>query len=205
MASALVIRLVIFYRHRPWNDGVLYGALYFRTHTRFDPLVAGILLAVVHKRYGKEHRALAGGAVPPRAARASGARAACGCCSSRRCSAADQVQLVHVFAWGTVTSLMYLASVPLALYGEGMVCRWLAAPVFRRMATVGYGVYLVHIPVIDHIMVPAARAAQGRHWSMLFVWPAVLVATMSLSLAVGYVLHVIVEKPALRLRDRFAG
>jgi len=85
------------------------------------------------------------------------------------------------------------------------VCRWLAAPVFRRMATVGYGVYLVHIPVIDHIMVPAARAAQGRHWPMVFVWPTVVAATMTLSLAIGYVLHVIVEKPALRLRDRFAG
>jgi peptidoglycan/LPS O-acetylase OafA/YrhL len=36
------------------------------------------------------------------------------------------------------------------------------------------------------------------------VWPAAVVATMSLSLAIGYLLHVIVEKPALRLRDRFA-
>ena len=100
---------------------------------------------------------------------------------------------------------MYLASVPLALYGEGAVCRWLSAPVFRRLATVGYGVYLVHIPVIDHIMVPAARAAQERHWSMLFVWPTVLVSTMATSTAIAYALHVIVEKPALRLRDRFAG
>jgi peptidoglycan/LPS O-acetylase OafA/YrhL len=204
MASALVIRLVIFYRHRPWNDGVLYGALYFRTHTRFDPLVAGILLAVVHKRYGKDiarwldapfHRALL--ALP--------ALACLWLLLFPGMFGGREIQLVHVFAWGTVTSIMYLTSVPLALYGEGMVCRWLAAPVFRRMATVGYGVYLVHIPVIDHIMVPAARAAQGRHWPMVFVWPTVVAATMTLSLAIGYVLHVIVEKPALRLRDRFAG
>jgi peptidoglycan/LPS O-acetylase OafA/YrhL len=204
MASALVIRLVIFYRHRPWNDGVLYGALYFRTHTRFDPLVAGILLAVVHKRYGKDiarwldapfHRALL--ALP--------ALACLWLLLFPGMFGGREIQLVHVFAWGTVTSIMYLTSVPLALYGEGMVCRWLAAPVFRRMATVGYGVYLVHIPVIDHIMVPAARAAQGRHLPMVFVWPTVVAATMTLSLAIGYVLHVIVEKPALRLRDRFAG
>jgi peptidoglycan/LPS O-acetylase OafA/YrhL len=204
MASALVIRLVIFYRHRPWSDGVLYGALYFRTHTRFDPLVAGILLAVVHKRYGKDiarwleapfHRALL--ALP--------ALACLWVLLSPGMFGMDKLQLVHVFAWGTLTSIMYLTSVPLALYGNGMVCRWLAAPVFRRMATVGYGVYLVHIPVIDHVMVPAARAAQGHHWSMLFVWPTVLVATMALSLTIGYALHVIVEKPALRLRDRFAG
>ena len=65
--------------------------------------------------------------------------------------------------------------------------------------------YLVHIPIIDHIMVPAGRAAQARHWSMLFVWPATLAATFLLSLVVAYALHVLVEKPSLRLRDRLAG
>jgi peptidoglycan/LPS O-acetylase OafA/YrhL len=204
MASALVIRLVIFYRHRPWNDGVLYGALYFRTHTRFDPLVAGILLAVVHARYGK---AIARWLQAPfhRALLALPALACLWLLLFPAMFGPDKIQLVHVFAWGTVTSIMYLASVPLALYGEGMVCRWLSLPLFRRMATVGYGVYLVHIPVIDHIMVPAARAAQGRHWSMIFVWPTVVAATMVFSSAIAYALHVIVEKPALRLRDRFAG
>jgi peptidoglycan/LPS O-acetylase OafA/YrhL len=200
----LVVRLVIYYRHRPWADGELYGALYFRTHTRFDPLVAGIAIAIVHQRYGERiarwledpfHRALL--ALP-----------ALGCLWMLLVPTMfgiDKVQLFHVFAWGTITSLMYFASVPLALYDQGMVCRWLSAPVFRHMATLGYGVYLVHIPIIDHVMVPVARAAQGRHWSMLFVWPMVLVATMALSLAFGYALHVLVEKPALRLRDRFAG
>jgi peptidoglycan/LPS O-acetylase OafA/YrhL len=203
MASALAIRLVIFFRHRPWNDGVLYGALYFRTHTRFDTLVAGILLAVVHQRYGKSvarwlespfHRAVLG--LP--------ALACLWLLLFPGMFGADKVQLVHVFAWGTVTSIMYLAAVPLALYGKGVVCRCLAAPVFRRLATVGYGVYLVHIPVIDHIMVPAARAAQERHWPMLFVWPTVVAATMALSTAIGYALHLLVEKPSLRLRDRLA-
>jgi peptidoglycan/LPS O-acetylase OafA/YrhL len=203
MMSALVIRLVIFYRHRPWNDGNLYGALYFRTHTRFDPLVAGILLAVIHRRYGQDiarwlaapfHRALL--ALP-----------GLGCLwllLTPGMFGSDKVQLVHVFAWGTVTSVMYLALLPLALYGDGMVCRWLASPIYRRMATIGYGVYLVHIPVIDHVMVPIAKAAQGRHWSMFFVWPAAVAATMALSLAIAYALHLLVEKPSLRLRDRLA-
>src|SRR5258708_9105051 len=111
--------------------------------------------------------------------------------------------MVQVFAWGTIKSLMWLAVVTLALYGKGTVCRWLAAPVFRSMATVGYGVYLVHIPIIDHVMVPASRAAQARHWPMLLVWPAALTSTMLLSLAISYGLHVVVEKPALRFRERF--
>jgi peptidoglycan/LPS O-acetylase OafA/YrhL len=203
MLVALATRLFIYLRYRPWSDPVLYGALYFRTHTRFDTLVAGILLAVVHQKYGKDiarwleapfHRALLG----------LFALTCLWLLLFPETFGSEHVQLVHVFAWGTITSAMYLACLPMALYGEGPVWRWLGAPVFRRLATVGYGVYLVHIPIIDHIMVPAARAAQQHHWSMLFVWPAALASTMVLATAIAYVLHVVVEKPSLRLRDRFA-
>jgi peptidoglycan/LPS O-acetylase OafA/YrhL len=201
--APLIVRLCIFYGRAPWNDLDLYGAVYFRTHTRFDPLVAGIVLALVHQRWGKDlvvwlkepfHRALL--ALP-----------ALGCLwllLRPNMFGAENVQLVHIFAWGTVTSVMYLGLVPLALYGEGWIVRWLSVPLFRRMATLGYGVYLVHIPIIDHIMVPAARAAQARHWSMLLVWPACLVSTFLLSLAIAYGLHVLVEKPSLRVRERLA-
>ncbi len=203
-ASALVVRLVIYSRHRPWSDFDLYGALYFRTHTRFDPLVAGIVLAVVHKSYGKRlaawlrapfHRALL--ALP-----------SLGCLwllVHPAMFGLDALQVVHLFAWGTVTSVMYLGLVPLALYGEGWIVEMLSSPVFRRLATLGYGVYLVHIPIIDHVMVPIARAAQGRHVSMVLVWPAAVASTMALALGVGYALHVLIERPALRVRDRVAG
>ena len=40
---------------------------------------------------------------------------------------------------------------------------------------------------------------------MAIVWPVSLVALMGASLAVAYVLHVLVEKPSLRLRERLAG
>lgn len=202
--SALVIRLVIYFRHPgPWNDMELYGALYFRTHTRFDTLVAGILLAIVHQRWGRDiaqwlrdpfHRALV----------ALGSLACLWLLLRPIMFGVERLQIVHLFAWGTVTSVMYLGLVPLALYGEGWICRALSAPVFRNMATLGYGVYLVHIPIIDHVMVPMARAAQDRGWSMLAVWPASLAATMLLSLGIGYALHVLVEKPSLRLRERLS-
>lgn len=201
--AALVVRLVIFYRGAPWSDMELYGAVYFRTHTRFDPLVAGIILAVVHQRWGKDltvwlkqpfHRVLL--ALP----------ALTGFWFLLRATATlpDHAQLIRLFLWGTVTSVMYLCLVPLALYGEGWVVRGLSAPFFRRLATLGYGVYLVHIPIIDHVMVPAGRAAQARHWSMALVWPVALASTFALSLLLAYVLHVVVEKPSLRLRDRIA-
>jgi peptidoglycan/LPS O-acetylase OafA/YrhL len=63
----------------------------------------------------------------------------------------------------------------------------------------------VHIPIINHVMVPIAKVAQDRHVSMLLVWPAALASTFVLAHVAGYVLHVLVEKPCLRLRERFAG
>jgi peptidoglycan/LPS O-acetylase OafA/YrhL len=202
--AALVVRLVIFYRGAPWNDMELYGKVYFRTYTRFDLLVAGIMIAIVHQRWGKDiavwlkapfHRVLL--ALP--------ALACFWMLVRSTAELPDHAQILRMFLWGTVTSVMYFGLVPLALYGDGWVVRALSLPFFRRLATLGYGVYLVHIPIIDHIMVPAGRAAQTRHWSMLFVWPATLAATFLLSLLVAYALHIVVEKPSLRLRDRFAG
>jgi peptidoglycan/LPS O-acetylase OafA/YrhL len=202
--TALVVRLAIYYGGEPWNDMDLYGAVYFRTHTRFDPLVAGILIAIVHQRWGKDiavwlkapfHRALL--ALP-----------ALGCFWFLLRSALtlpEHAQIIRMFLWGTMTSVMYFGIVPLALYTDGAIVRFLSAPFFRRLATLGYGVYLVHIPIIDHLMVPAGKAAQAAHWSMLYVWPLALVSTFLLSVAVAYGLHVLVEKPSLRLRDRIAG
>jgi peptidoglycan/LPS O-acetylase OafA/YrhL len=202
--TALVVRLAIYYGGQPWNDMDLYGAVYFRTHTRFDPLVAGILIAIVHQRWGKDiaawlkapfHRALL--ALP-----------ALGCFWFLLRSALtlpEHAQIIRMFLWGTLTSVMYFGIVPLALYTDGAIVRFLSAPFFRRLATLGYGVYLVHIPIIDHIMVPAGKAAQTAHYSMLYVWPLALASTFLFSVAVAYLLHVLVEKPSLRLRDRIAG
>jgi peptidoglycan/LPS O-acetylase OafA/YrhL len=203
-ASALVVRLVIFSQKPVWDPFILYGTVYFRTYTRFDTLVAGILLAFVNAHHGPAiarwleapfHRALLG--IP-----------ALGCLwllLRPQMFGPEKVNLVHIFAWGTVTTIMYFGLVPLLLYGDGFIHRWLSAHAFRRMATLGYGVYLVHIPIIDHVIVPAAKRLQARHASMLWVWPASLAATMLMSLAIGYAMHVLVEKPSLRIRERLAG
>jgi peptidoglycan/LPS O-acetylase OafA/YrhL len=202
-ASALFIRLFIFLRHGPWIDIKLYSALYFRTHTRFDTLAAGILLAFVHQRYGDaigrwlqhpRHRAML--ALPS---------LACLWLLLRPTMFGDDhVQLVHVFCWGTVTTVMYFGVLLLLLHSEGWIHRGLSAGIFRRIATLGYGVYLVHIPLCDHVIVPAARALQKRHVSMLLVWPASLVVLMLGSFLVAYVMHVLIEKPSMKLRQMFA-
>ena len=87
----------------------------------------------------------------------------------------------------------------LLLNGEGgWIQRVLAAPFWRRVATLGYGVYLLHIPLCDRAIAPMAKSlVKDHHWPMAVVWPLSVVALFLLSLAAGYVLHVLVEKPSL--------
>jgi peptidoglycan/LPS O-acetylase OafA/YrhL len=202
--SALVIRIALYVHRAPWTDIGLYEALYFRPHTRFDTLVCGVMLAFVHNRYKERltewlkqplHRALV--ALPS---------LACLWLLVRPWMfGSENVQIVHVFAWGTVTSVMYFGWLVLLLHGpSGYVQRALSWPGFRRIATLGYGVYLVHIPICDHVVVPFARSLDRQKVSMLIVWPVSLALLLLGSLALGYVLHVIVEKPSLRLRERIA-
>ncbi len=202
-SAALANRLYIFYRYAPWTDFTLYSALYFRTQTRFDTLVTGIILALVHQRYKEPiaawlrepfHRALL--AVP--------ALGGLWLLLDPWLFGERNVQLVHVFCWGTVTSLMYLAWLILLLHTDGWIQRALSAPFYRRVATLGYGVYLVHIPICDHVIVPLARALETRKVSMILVWPASVVVLMALSLVLAYVMHVLIEKPSLRMREWLA-
>jgi peptidoglycan/LPS O-acetylase OafA/YrhL len=202
-SAALAVRLAIFFHHGPWGDQALYSAIYFRTYTRFDTLVAGILLAFVHQRY---REAIAAWVKHPRH-RAMLALPSLACLwllLRPGMFGAEYVQLVHMFTWGTVTSVMYFGLLLLLLHGEGWIHRGLSAPIFRRLATLGYGVYLVHIPLCDHLLVPAARAPEARHVSMLVVWPASLAVLMVGSFAVAYAMHVLIEKPSLRLRELLA-
>lgn len=199
----LITRLVLLVAKSPWNDLDLYRALYFRTFTRYDTLVCGVLFAFVHRHYKKEIEAWL---VHPlhRALLALPALACLWFLLNPWMFGEEHMQLVHVFQWGTVTSVMYFAMLLLLLHGGGKVKDWLSAPFFRRVATLGYGVYLVHIPLCDHLVVPFARALQNRHVPMLVIWPVSLTLLMLLSLGAGYVLHVFVEKPSLKLRERLA-
>ena len=202
-AAGLGVRLYLYFRYAPWNDFKLYSALYFRTYTRFDTLIAGIMLAFVHAKWKEPigrwlqtpfHRALI--AIPS---------LACLWLLLRPWLFGFQyVQVVHVFAWGTVTTLMYFGALLLLLHGDGWIQRRLSAPVFRKIATLGYGVYLVHIPLCDRIIVPVARHFDKQHVTMWILWPASVTALMLASLALAYLMHIFIEKPSLRLREWLA-
>ena len=88
--------------------------------------------------------------VPPRA-RSRCRRSACLWLLLRPWMFGDEhVQLVHVFAWGTRHEPHVLRRWLLLLARRRAGSqRALSAPFFRRIATLGYGVYLVHIPLCD--------------------------------------------------------
>ncbi len=202
-ALGTAIRFAVYERHKPWNDGDLLTAVYFRPHTRFDTLVAGILIAFVNDRWGSRigrwletpfHRALL--ALPSMACLWFLLRPTL--------FGPDTLQVAHLLLWGTVTSVMYWGVVLLLLYGKGWVQSIFSAPLFRRLATLGYGVYLVHIPLIDHVIVPAAKTLANRHVSLIWIWLGSLTMTTLLSFVLGYFMHVLIEKPSLWIRQRLA-
>ena len=204
-ASALVVRLVLYLRHHgPWIDVELYGAIYFSTYTRFDTLITGIMLAVVHDRFREPltkwlttpfHRAML--AMPSLMGL---------WLLLRPWTFTKNLNFFHVFAWGTLTTVMWAGFLLLLLHGhgEGFVHRFLSAPIFRRIATLGYGVYLVHIPLCDHIVVPLAHKMVDAKTSLVLVWSASLALLLVLSVASAYLLHIFVEKPSLWIRDKIA-
>lgn len=202
--AAPAVRLALYLRGAPWTYESLQRALYFRTYTRFDDLVAGILLVFVCNRYGSAirkwleapfHRALV-------------AMLSLACLWPLRNPALfgfEHTLLVYVFSWGTITGLMYFGPLLVLVLGsERWFHRLLSAPILRRLATLGYGVYLVHIPIIFYGLLPIVRALQRRGVPTGPLWSASVVAVAACALAVAYVLHLVVEKPALALRDRVA-
>ncbi len=201
--SALGSRIGVYLHGHPWNDLELYSAVYFRTYTRYDTILTGIILAIVEMRYGARigewlkhpfHRALL--ALP--------AFFFLWIVIHPVILGDEYLQRVRLFIWGTGTSLMYFPALLLILHGDGWVQRFLSAPIYRRLATLGYGVYLVHIPVIDRVLVPIAHGLHDGGMSMAILWPLSLVGVTAVSFVIAYLLHVFVEKPSLRIRERLA-
>lgn len=201
--GALASRIGVYLDGAPWNDLELYSAVYFRTHTRFDAIITGIILAIVQMRYGARigewlrepfHRALL--ALP--------SLLFLWVVIHPAVFGEEYIQEVRLFIWGTGTSLMYFPALLLVLHGDGWFQRFLSAPIFRRLATLGYGVYLVHIPIIDRALVPIAHAMDDAGVSMAIAWPLALLAVMGGSFAIAYALHILVEKPSLKIREMLA-
>lgn len=193
------VRYAVYAAHAtPWDPEELFLTLYLRTHTRFDILVAGVLLAYVQGSYSGRLRE----ALRSRSLKIGLSLLPAVCCWVLLGPLAGRRDLSCVFAWGTITSVMYFSLVLLVLNTETSLTRWLSSRFFLRFATLGYGIYLVHPPLIAHVIVPAAFfMLAGAQLPIGIVWPCALALLLVVASAVAYALHITVEKPALWLRD----
>jgi peptidoglycan/LPS O-acetylase OafA/YrhL len=198
----LGLRLAEHLRHPQWADADLASAIYCRTHTRLDTLIAGILIAYVQNRWrGPIEEALRKPSM--RAALALPSLACLWVLTHPLMFGEQGLKLLHVFAWGTLTTIMYFGWITLLLNGgDGWVRRALSLRAFRVIATLGYGIYLLHIPVWLYLSPTVMKLA--AHRPMWFVWSVGVTVLMGGSIVGAYLLHILVEKPSLRLRDWLA-
>jgi peptidoglycan/LPS O-acetylase OafA/YrhL len=196
------LRLGLFLEQRgTWTQAALFEQIYIRTHARLDILIAGIFLAYLHRHFAGEL-----GRLFARPAVRLGTYGFAALCLvpllHPQLLGAANGPLVRVIGWGTITSLMYVPLILAMIHGADRFQRLLGAPLLRRIATLGYGMYLVHIPVCVPLVRLVRHLAAGSDLPAWILWPGMLAALVAASLAVAWVLHLLVEKPMLVLRDR---
>ncbi|HEY0713021.1 MAG TPA: acyltransferase [Polyangia bacterium] len=201
--TPLVLRLILIW-HREWLDGARYVSIaYVRTHFRFDTLVAGVIAAYVNFHFKDRIKQLM--SAKGRVYRAA-LYLSVGCLLALLATTplSSGVDLLAAFAIGTVTSLMFLPLLLLLLHADTPFGRFLSRRGFLPIATLGYGIYLVHIPVLDVFLLPACRRAIAVGVPLAVVWVVCLALLVAISAGIAYALHILVEKPALYLRDKVA-
>jgi peptidoglycan/LPS O-acetylase OafA/YrhL len=201
--AGLAVRLYTFNNYpEPWTGQKLFQQLYIRTHTRFDILVAGIFLAYVQRYFKPRIEKI----LANKLGRLSAwlIPLACLVVLTHPKAIFENFFLFKVFAWGTITSIMYVPLILFLINADSWLRRLLSARVFLRLATLGYGIYLVHIPVAAFLMVFIRAFVRRFDLSVVFVWPVFLFLLLFFSGILAYFLHLLIEKPSLYLRDRIA-
>ncbi len=176
--------------------------LYIWTHTKMDILIAGIFIAYLQRYHADRVAAVY---------RHRGVRVAAlsfvALCAAFLLLSPQLLLSTEVYAllaFGTVTSLMYVVLITWLLNYDGAVARFLGRPFFLKLATLGYGIYLVHLPVLAFFDLPVAGFLLGLGIPVAVTWWLALAFGMTVAAGVAYVLHLAVDKPALWLRDRLA-
>ncbi len=199
LSGAGVRAAILFNQRVPFDLFHYFQAMYIPTHTRYDILVAGVLLAYVFRAHGDTLREwMSRGAVQTGSLMLTAALLA----ALMTKLPYSSFGLWCVLSTGTVTGLLYANLTLYLLTVDGVLARFLGARTFLWLATLGYGVYLVHYPIVTS----AGLAGYFFTTAKLVPSPAIalVVGTLivfGLSLGIAYLLHLLVEKPALLARD----
>jgi peptidoglycan/LPS O-acetylase OafA/YrhL len=196
--AGFAVRYAVYASRPAWTASTMTLGIWVKTHTRFDLLAAGVLVASAQRDYGPELRE----ALRDRRLRWGLVALSLGCLALLMGPLARRFDLSTVFSWGTLTSVMYASVLLLVANTDGPLTRFLSSRALMLFATLGYGMYLVHPPVAAGVAVPFAAALLRRHVPFLLAWVAGNLVLLVSAAAAAYVLHIVVEKPALWLRGR---
>ena len=160
---------------RPWTQ------VYFRTDARLDQLLVGALLAVaLHQGWVNTRK--------------PAWLAAAGLLGLGYLAMSIDAFGTAYYDWGALlASLCTVALILGTLDGRGPVARLLRLRPLRDLGLISYSLYLWHVPIIVVVL----RYFGGRLGS-----PALIALALTLSLAAAIASHLVVERPALRLKSQ---
>lgn len=205
--GCLLIKLVTVYWFWPKKLPIyFFTAIYFPTHTRYDALIAGIFAAYLHQlwpaKLGHFFRSAKGrllaGTTTFGVLGLALTQFSVGELSLRESS----YYLKGAFLVGTPTSVAFGILILWAVHDQPKL---LSRPIFLRIATLSYGIYLIHIPILELLVFP--RVVQpildsgygfGTAWSLGFL------AAIPAVIGTSYLLHLMLEKPMLHVREKLA-
>jgi peptidoglycan/LPS O-acetylase OafA/YrhL len=106
-------------------------------------------------------------------------------------------QDLGVYALSAVVALGLALPAAFESTPRSVVGRVLAWPAMSWLGLVSYGIYLYHYPVADHL---SGGVTSGGRATLKFLWLAP--ATAGIAIAAGALSYYVVERPALRFKDR---
>lgn len=102
----------------------------------------------------------------------------------------------------TSAGIAWALLIPYTIYVRNRFTSWLARPSFRYLATLTYGLYLVHLYVARNTVPYWLGGILPNENEFLFAhWLLKLLGTLGFSFLIAYALHLSIEKPLLWLRD----
>jgi peptidoglycan/LPS O-acetylase OafA/YrhL len=194
--SGVVVRGYIVSVNPPISGVDTFEKLNIPTHARYDSLMAGVLLAYLLMTEEKRLRALMANSW----ARASALVLSLGLFAF---FLSDFNVLVPLYIQiGTLTGIALMILFIYLVCSEGWLSRALGNRIFLFLGTLGYGVYLVHYPIVYALGPGLFRYSTALGVPFAVAYFGGVLAMFAASLPVAYLLHLIVEKPSLLARDR---